>query len=244
VIRRPGILRDTVKPPPVRAVCFDLFNTLVNVGRVPASVGITTADILGLDPDTWRRACFGEHHDICGPTDPLDNLRRMAHAIDPAIPEPALRRAVAHRQRRFDHALENVDAGVLESLQALRATGIRLALVSNASTAEVRAWPGSPLAPLFHRTLFSCERGCKKPEPNLYRLALAELGVEANECLFVGDGGSDEHQGAHAVGMRPVLMTWHLDDARERELRNRLEGVLFARVASVAEVLTLVTKGE
>lgn len=234
----------TTTAPPVRAICFDLFNTLVNVGRVPASVGALTADILGLDHDTWRRACFGEHHDICGPTDPLDNLRRMAHAIDPAIPEPVLQQAVAHRQRRFDHALANVETGLIGALQALRSTGARLALVSNASTAEVRAWPGSPLAPLFHHALFSCECGCKKPDPAIYRLALERLGVGADECLFVGDGGSDEHRGAHAVGMRPVLMTRHLDEARERKLRNRLDGMLYASVASVAEVLTLVTTGE
>ena len=226
--------------PPVRAVCFDLFNTLVNVGRVPASVGAFTADILGLDHEVWRQACFGEHHDICTPTDPFDNLRRMAHAIDPAIPETVLEQAVAHRQRRFDHALQNVEAELIADLQALRDKGVRLALVSNASTAEVRAWPGSPLAPLFDSTLFSCECGCKKPEADIYHLALEQLAVEPDECLFVGDGGSDEHHGAHAVGMRPVLITRHLAESRERKLRERLEGVLYARVESVSEVLALV----
>ena len=66
----------------IRGVCFDLFNTLVSVGKVPEHVGPFTADILGLDHEEWRNACFGDAHDICAPSDALENLRRMAHQLD------------------------------------------------------------------------------------------------------------------------------------------------------------------
>ena len=39
---------------PIRAVCFDLFHTLVDVGRTPGTPGRYTADILGLDRDAWN----------------------------------------------------------------------------------------------------------------------------------------------------------------------------------------------
>lgn len=237
------IMSDKTSPVPVRAICFDLFNTLVSVGRVPECVGAFTADILGLDHDIWRQACFGEHHDICGPTDPLDNMRRMAHAIDADIPEAVLSQAVAHRQQRFNHALRHVEEGLIDALAALREAGIRLALVSNASTAEVQAWPESPLAPLFDCALFSCECGYKKPDAEIYQLALQQLAVESSECLFVGDGGSDEHCGAHTAGMRPVLITRYLDRDREQRLLEKLDSVLHARVESVSELLTLVEPG-
>lgn len=228
---------------PIRAVCFDLFNTLVSVGSVPETVGAFTADILGIDHEVWRQACFGEHHDICGPSDALENMRRMAHAIDPTIPETTLVQAVAHRQQRFDYALQNVEQDVLDGLRSLQQTGIPMALVSNASTSEVRAWPGSPLSPLFHSALFSCECGEKKPEQGIYQLALKKLGVNARECLFVGDGGSDEHQGAHASGMLPVLITRHLNDKRQKKLMMKLDSMLHARVSSVTEVIALVRQG-
>jgi putative hydrolase of the HAD superfamily len=236
-------MQDITSVVPVRAICFDLFNTLVNVGRVPESVGAFTADILGMDHETWRQACFGEHHDICRPTDPLENMRCMAHAIDAEIPEAVLLKAVTHRQQRFDHALRYVEEGLVDDLAALREAGIRLALVSNASTAEVRAWPESPLAPLFDSVLFSCECGYKKPDAKIYQLALEQLAVNSSECLFVGDGGSNEHQGAHFVGMHPVLMTRHSDRERERKLLKRLDGVLHTRVESVNDLLKLMETG-
>lgn len=220
----------------IQGICFDLFNTLVSVGKVPAHVGPSTAEILGVDTQTWRDACFGEHHDICGPTDATDNLRRMAHAIEPGIPEVTIQKAVRVRQRRFDHALLHVDDEVLTVLDGLRESGIRLGLVSNASTAEVQAWPASPLASLFDVTVFSCDCGSMKPEPAIYQQALRELGLVPQACLFVGDGGSNEHNGAHEVGMKPVLLRRYLQPQRYQQLEQELAAVLTASIDSVAEL--------
>jgi putative hydrolase of the HAD superfamily len=220
----------------IQGICFDLFNTLVSVGKVPAHVGPSTAEILGVDIQTWRDACFGEHHDICGPTDATDNLRRMAHAIEPGIPEVTIQKAVRVRQRRFDHALLHVDDEVLTVLDGLRESGIRLALVSNASTSEVQAWPASPLASLFDITVFSCDCGSMKPEPAIYQQALRELGLVPQACLFVGDGGSNEHHGAHEVGMKPVLLRRYLQPHRYQQLEQELAAVLTASIDSVAEL--------
>jgi putative hydrolase of the HAD superfamily len=226
-----------------QAVCFDLFNTLVNVGRVPVSVGALTADILGVDHETWRRACFGQHHEICRPSRSLDNLRRMAWSIDPAIPESRIRAAAEARQHRFDHALRDVDAGTLAVLGRMRRAGLRLALISNASTDEVRAWPDSPLAALFDHAIFSCHCGFKKPDAAIYRYALEKLAVPASACLFVGDGGSDEHRGAQAVGMTPVLLTEHIRPQRARDLQQDLAEVVTGSVARLADIEALLRAG-
>lgn len=219
-----------------QAICFDLFNTLVNVARVPQSVGPLTADILGLDHEIWREACFGAHHEICRPTRGLDNLRRMVRAIDPAIPDARIRQAAAARQRRFDHALREVDPRTLIILERLRATGYRLVLISNASTDEVCAWPASPLAPLFEHSLFSCEVGASKPDDAIYRQALDRLSLPAAACLFVGDGGSDEHRGARASGMTPVWLTEHIRPRRRQQMQADLAGIVAATVNGLAEL--------
>ena len=222
----------------IQGICFDLFNTLVSVGQVPAHVGPTTADILGVDLQVWRDACFSEHHDICGPTEATENLRRMAHSIDPKIPEAIIHEAVRVRQRRFDYALQHVEPEVLNVLQGLRQNGLRLALISNASTAEVQAWPASPLATVFDTAIFSCHCGRMKPEPGIYQEALQKLALAPTSCLFVGDGGSNEHHGAHAVGMKPVLLRRYLQPQRKRQLELELAGILAARIDSLAELKT------
>ena len=220
----------------IQGICFDLFNTLVCVGQVPAHVGPTTAELLGVDVEVWRDACFGEHHDICRPTDATDNLRRLAHSINPRIPEATIQMAVQVRQRRFDYALQQVDAAVLQALGELRQSGMRLALVSNASTAEVQFWSASPLASLFDTAVFSCHCGSMKPEPGIYLRALKALALPPQTCLFVGDGGSNEHHGAHAVGMKPVLLRRYLQPARRQELERELASVLTASIDSLTEL--------
>lgn len=231
-----------------RAICFDLFATLVNVGRVPSRVGGFTADILGVERKRWNEACFGPHHEIRQPSSHLDNLRRIAHSLDPSIPETSIQRAVQARQARFDYALQHgIEAHVLEGLRRLRRLGYKLALISNASSAEVRAWHSSPLAELFEVVVFSCETGHCKPEPGIYHRALGLLDESADNCLFVGDGGSNEHLGAAAVGMKPVLLSHYLDDETLQERHRLYQHVLETHITSLDELLVLVgktTKGE
>lgn len=191
----------------IKGVLFDLFHTLVDVASAPGAHGRYTADILGVDRERWRQACFSHHHEIRKPTVAVDAIRRLAHSIDPTIDDSAIHAAAVLRQQRFDHALTQVPSDTLVPLSRLRASGLRLGLLSNASSGEVAAWNRSPLAPLFHTALFSCHEGLCKPEPAFYRRAAARLPLSMDEVLFVGDGGSDEHVGARQVGLRNVLVT-------------------------------------
>ena len=46
--------------------------------------------------------------------------------------------------------------------------------------------------------------GHRKPEPEAYLHAVEALDVEPSECIFIGDGGSQELTGAAALGMRAI----------------------------------------
>ena len=197
----------------IKGICFDLFHTLIDVGSVPDHIGGYTADILGFDRAEWNRACFSVDHDITQATDHFHSVKKMAHSLDSSIPDELIETAVEQRQRRFDHALTEVASDVLQVLSRLRKQGLKLALVSNASSGEVDAWPRSPLSGLFDSAIFSCEVGSRKPDPAIYHAALTSIGLNASECIFVGDGGSDEHVGAKQVGLRSVLTTQYLHSA-------------------------------
>ncbi len=204
------------------AICFDLFHTLVDVATVPASVGAATADVLEVDQSQWNDACFSSVHEICGVTVHQHVVQQLAHSIDKNISLSKIEKATESRQARFDYALAQVENEIIEQIQSLRNSGIKTVLVSNASSGEVSAWKDSPLATCFDEVIFSCECGMAKPDPGIYQLALNKLGVTADKTLFVGDGGSQEHEGARAVGLSPVLMkkfTW--DSLSKEELRLR-----------------------
>ena len=224
----------------IRALCFDLFSTLISVGQVPEHVGAFTADILGVDRKHWNEVCFGPLHEIRKPSEHLDNLRRMALSLDKTIPEQSIVEATTARQARFDHALEHgVESIVLDSLQALKEAGFKLALISNASSPEVQAWPRSPLAKLFDVTVFSCETGLCKPEIDIYHHTLNGLDEQAENCLFIGDGGSDEHFGAAEAGMNPVLLSHYLDEEDTQQRLEKYQSVICQHLESIEELLIL-----
>lgn len=214
-----------MKAAPYKVIFFDLFHTLINVSAAPGTSGRYTADILGVGREEWNHACFGAVHDITRLTQQREVIRALAHSLDPSISIERIDEAAAERQRRFDYALRNVEAELLVLLGEWRASGLRLGLISNASTDEVAAWPDSPLSPLFDAAIFSCHCGMCKPQPEIYRHALERMGVGVDEALFVGDGGSDEHRGAAAVGLDNVLLTRYIADYGAERLARRRESV-------------------
>ena len=77
-----------------------------------------------------------------------------------------------------------------------------------------------------------------KPDPRIYQLTAERLEVRPEECLFVGDGGSQELSGALSVGMHPVLIR-HDANSTEPHLMNReqWEGPVISSLAAILTVL-------
>jgi putative hydrolase of the HAD superfamily len=235
-------LTKSMKETTYKVILFDLFHTLVDVGSVPESYGRYTADILGVGRDEWNQACFGAAHDICRPTDHVAVIRALAHSIDPSVSDDLIVEAAEERLQRFEHALLHVEPEVTEALTQLRDAGLRLGLLSNASTGEVQAWPRSPLAPLFDEAFFSCECGCAKPDAAFYQHAISTLGVAREECLFVGDGGSREHEGAERLGIDNVLITRHIAHYDEGRLAPRRAAARW-EITQLSELWSIVWRG-
>ena len=158
----------------------------------------------------------------------MDIIRTLAHQLDPSISLERIEDATRQRQARFDYALTEIETAVVEALVRLRNQGYQIALISNASTAEVQAWNNSPLQAHFDVAIFSCDVGMKKPDPAIYHHTAQQLGLDARQCVFVGDGGSDEHHGAHVSGMVPLWLTCHLPEAtitrRHLALQDKIQG--------------------
>ncbi len=209
---------------PIRAVIFDLFHTLIDMSMLPP--GQSTPDLLGIDAATWAQKVIeaSPHHALGSVRDAYESVRLIAHAIDPGLPEEKIRYAVQRRPARFRAALTQVRPQILEGIRRMRAGGLKIGLISNAAFDEVEAWEDSPLAPLFDAYLVSCHEGVMKPDLEIYHRAAQRLGVRPEACLYVGDGGSREHEGARGAGMKTVLFLGLLranyPDLAQRRPRN------------------------
>jgi putative hydrolase of the HAD superfamily len=201
----------TVIPKP-RAVLFDLFHTLVTIPKAEGEFGPTAAASLGIPHAHAEFQRRMHEDDVLGRClghvlDPHDVMRRLAHHFDPTISDERVADAVKWRRKRIEHGLLRVETAVLAALDRLRAAGVRTALVSDAGFDDVECWDRSPLVERLDAAVFSFEIGIRKPDRRIYERALAAIDVDPRDALFVGDGGSDEHRGARALGMRAVMVT-------------------------------------
>ncbi|MBI4219674.1 MAG: HAD family hydrolase [Chloroflexi bacterium] len=80
------------------------------------------------------------------------------------------------------------------------------------------------------------ERPFQKPHRRVYEIASQKLGMRASECLYVGDGGSNELQGALSVGMSAVQVG---TDDEHGASRHRPGAVVWdgPRIAALNELL-------
>jgi HAD superfamily hydrolase (TIGR01549 family) len=101
-------------------------------------------------------------------------------------------------------------------LDSLRGLGLQLGLVAN-------TWPEPArlvrreldelgVAARLDAIVLSGEVGVRKPDAAIFERALAELGVNAEDALFVGDRLVDDVAGAAAVGMTTAQALWFRAD--------------------------------
>ena len=179
---------------------FDLWNTLAEwPDTVWSEVRPRAAERLGLTAEEFESRWYGELAEMreMGPIS--DALARFGASPQAVAEVVEMRRAVTRE------GLAPV-TGAVETLSELRRRGVRTGLITICTDDVPALWPETPFHGLFDGEVFSCSVGLRKPDPRIYELACGRLGVEAHECLFVGDGANDELAGAERVGMTAVLL--------------------------------------
>jgi len=104
-------------------------------------------------------------------------------------------------------------------LETLRERGLKTALVANSWPDPARILRSDAealgLAPLLDALVYADDVGVRKPGPEIFLRACAEVGVEPAAVLFVGDDLVADVQGAAAVGMTTAQALWFRADDTE-----------------------------
>ncbi|MBO0594434.1 HAD family hydrolase [Nesterenkonia sp. E16_7] len=96
----------------------------------------------------------------------------------------------------------------LELLMTLRASGYGIGLLSNGSQEQqLDKLRRTGLGRAFDVVCISEGIGVQKPDAQAFRLLAERLRVDPTECLFVGDDPVQDTAGAHASGMRSLLVS-------------------------------------
>ncbi len=221
----------------MKAVIFDMFETLVTLHSVPRYFGRNVAADLGADIDEfyplWHET---EEARSKGKMDFEESLYWIGERIHYAYPE-RIRLAVEKRHAFKTESLQKVEYRIVSLLRELKERGYKVGLISNCFSEEAEAIRASVLAPFFDVMMLSCEQGVQKPEHEIFERCLAELSVAPEECLYVGDGGSFELETAKEFGMKTLQAGWFVKNEQEDW---RKEG--FASATDPGEVLRAVAE--
>jgi putative hydrolase of the HAD superfamily len=136
-----------------------------------------------------------------------------------------------HQERNL---WELVPDSVVPALAALRATGLRLTVVSNANGTLCAHLERLGLARWFDCMLDSNDLGVEKPDPRLFEIALERSVAQRDQTIHVGDLYHVDVVGARAAGLRAVL----LDEA------GLYDDADCPRVRSLADLVDAIANGE
>jgi HAD superfamily hydrolase (TIGR01549 family) len=107
-------------------------------------------------------------------------------------------------------------AGAPALLEALRSRNVKTGVVANSWPEPARLLRRDAerlgLAPLLDVQVYSSEIGVRKPAPEIFLRALAELGVEPHVAMHVGDRLEADVAGAANLGMTTVQSLWFSAD--------------------------------
>jgi len=122
------------------------------------------------------------------------------------------------------------------ALTIIRKAHIRLGAISNGSDDRNarQMLEATNLLPFFELILTSAALGTRKPDPAIFRAALAHFGAVPSQAVMVGDDYEADILGATGVGMTAIWIT-----RRVRERHEAVSDKAVPTVASLREVADL-----
>ena len=102
--------------------------------------------------------------------------------------------------------------GVEETLEQLKCRGVKLAVLSNKPDSATQQAVNTLKPQFFDRVHGSSAAFPRKPDPTGLFKTMEELGVSADECLFIGDSANDIHVAQNA-GVFCLGVLWGYGEA-------------------------------
>ena len=137
----------------------------------------------------------------------------MDHFLEKWPPEiPTDTPTAMRRMIRAFAAAGKPHPDVYDTLTTLRQRGYLVGIITN-GTARTQSLKidHSDLRAYADLVVLAGEEGIQKPDPRVFRMAAARLGLPTTACMFVGDHPINDLEGARAAGFTPVRKDPALD---------------------------------
>jgi HAD superfamily hydrolase (TIGR01662 family) len=114
-----------------------------------------------------------------------------------------------------EHA--TIEPGLPGALEAMRSAGIKLGIISNTfvnCSALDRHLKELGIIDFFPMRLYSYQYKCRKPNKHIFLKAAENIDVPPENVMYVGDRIDKDIKGSMRAGMTPVLKKAHTNDGK------------------------------
>ncbi len=233
---------------PLRAVFLDVGNTLLreNPSRFAIYAEAAQRRGIAIDPQTMRAHMARAHRELPRTiggayrySDPwfLAFIQRIFHEALGLAPQ-TVEEIAAELFARFESPLTfHLFPGAEELLAGARQRGLVVGLISNWSARLPRLLSALGWDQHLDFVLCSALVGLEKPDPEIFRAALARAAVDPDEALHAGDDWMDDIEGALGAGIDAVLVDHGA--SQPRSVRGADAGTML-RVTSLRELAAVI----
>jgi len=207
--------------PAIKAVLFDLYNTLVRYHPPREEIQVQLCGEFGFEvtPEAVRRPIYAGdefyyQENARSPVARRSQEEKMAvwaqyqAIVLKGIGMEASPQVIAQMLKRFQEFKMKLVLfeDVLPTLEELKGRRLTLGLVSNIDRDIEPLCHELGLSQYLDIRVTSQEVGADKPQPPIFEEALKRAGVGAGEALYIGDQYHYDVKGAQGVGMRALLL--------------------------------------
>lgn len=196
----------------VKAVIFDMYETLVTLFESPLYFGTQMAFDAGVEEERFQEIWQTAEVDRTIGKITLEEILERILSTNDCYSETKMNLIVNKRIRSREEAFKHLHKDIIPMLRTLKKKGILIGLISNCFSEEAIIIKKSVLYPYFDAVCLSFDVGLQKPNPAIFKMCLEKLNVQAEYCLYIGDGGSNELEAAEMVGMKTAQAVWYLKE--------------------------------
>ncbi len=205
----------------MKAVLFDMYETLITHYACPLYFGEQMAADAGIENEKFQEIWHPAGTDRTIGKVTLEEILEKILRANGCYSAEKLSAIVNKRIRCKEDAFSHLHSGIIPMLEELKKKGLLVALISNCFSEEAAVIRESVLFPFFDAVCLSFEEGLQKPDPAIYQRCLEKLGLLPEECIYVGDGGSDELEAAKKLGMKALQAVWYLKESEPRQSKRK-----------------------
>ncbi len=199
----------------IRAVIFDMFETLITHYKCPLYFGAQMAADAGIPEKNFQTLWRPTESDRSIGKIRTEEVIEMILKENGCYTDELLEKIVQKRISTKEECFKHLHLEIIPMLTKLKEEGISIGLISNCFSEEAEVIRKSMLFPYFDKVCLSYEEGVQKPDEEIYRRCMAGLGVAPEECIYIGDGGSQELEAARDLGMNAMQAVWYMDNKKK-----------------------------